>query len=400
MKKVFEVQKRKEHEIWGKKDAFTALYSLISHYWLFAGEKKIADFYKKIACHGLEIKHPKLHEEHKHTSKSYETLSESFRRFIRYESGYLENTLLCDLISHYLIINRGWCSDKKINSWENVLNNFASNFPLIEAFREFHAGGTIDHLLANKSIQRNTTQEGSHVSLLLMLSEYFGVSEDNYKDGAIKLTPHRKLIGNAKPEQKGYWSLYRLGTQEKTNVVKTRLLVTPPDAKASYCRYRNFTEKTTAGSTRDSDGVVLPVGNYLYLIGGMQDKNGIKIICLSITANNAEVAHGLVMTKSIRGANLLPLVTRMVAVKEDFEDVTIIDKDLNVQANREDLGEFPFDQLESKLFGEDKQATSEEDKKRLELIQNGLLNFDKNEIEKLDGHLQSKLLKAIDLFDH
>lgn len=231
--------------------------------------------------------------------------------------------------------------------------------------------------------------------------EFFNVTDDDFKLAASILTGYKEVSERATWLQKGYWSCYRLSGSKKERIVKTRLIVTPPEPQHKYCRFENISGNPVSGK-RDARGVVLPVGRKLYLIGSfIRPGIGAKIIYLSEPDEKAQVTSGLLMSTGLGGDDK-PIISRVVVTRETPEDVV---RDIpeeerrepeaeSYERKRDDLKEYPLNSNDpSLLLGSG--LSNLERIEVLSYIRRNILNFDPELINKLDENFRFIVNKAI-----
>lgn len=271
-------------------------------------------------------------------------LTQKFRDFLQRSSEVHTDSKLLDCLAHYLLFDDEGCFTvrNKINSddWKKQKRIISLGFDLKQAFEDLENGEF-------KSLENYTRFEEPPSALITVANQYFGTTKSKFEDAALELTGRKKVSGKAAHDEKGYWACYRFSAETKGTVIKSRLVITPPEDGYDYCRFQHHLSEYELHDEdsylRKSEGLVLPVKGRIYLIGTIgtgEATEGLKAVCLKSSMRQAEHwRSGLVMSNSV-SENRDPIVGKLLLIREMVDSATENSGDGSYKTRRDDLVPF------------------------------------------------------------
>lgn len=249
------------------------------------------------------------------SAKKFRALDEKFRNFLRRKNDRIFDVELLDLLAKFLFsMEKGGFFDRNGISpkyWRDTLIKSPMRFDLWAAI---YAHGPTNVLSQRKIGDSNLSSS----ALIEVAYEHFGTTRADFSIAAAALTGREKADGKARFDQKGYWACYRFSANEPGRIIKSRFVVTPPETGFSYCRFQHYLVEPDS-TVRRSEGLVLPVGERIYLIGTIgrgKSSAGLKAICLEApTGKMLRSTPGLAMSNDVTTGQK-PIISKIIAIRE------------------------------------------------------------------------------------
>lgn len=273
---------------------------------------------------------------------AFRSLEEKFRGFLRRTNGSTKDYDLLNELYMYLTSDDG-CGFVDNNNvteeiWKRQIKNTFRNINF-----EF-SGDTADSSLPEKRKYSNIIKKDGEIpvsELMTVARIHFGTTEEDFYDAAYAMTGRRNIDGQANFNQKGYWACYRFSTEQAGRIVKSRLVVTPPESKFKYCRFQHYLHDKNK-VLRASEGLVLPIGERIYFIGTIgtgKENAGLEAICFeNPTGTPPERRTGLIISNNTSNART-PFISRCLAIRERPEHAVLETGGRYIPRNA-DLGNF------------------------------------------------------------
>lgn len=398
------IEKTKDHPIWADPDARAALANAaLFAATAYSSEKKdvkTLQLFKAVASYARQQLNCGAYEE-LIASGEYKSVCEKFRRYINHETEVMQDSVFLDCLASFLLRPKGAPSldaghphpvRLKKNGdviWRRFTRSISGLYDIQRAVSAFQAGS-----FDNSPNVYSKYDPGADLNRIAEV--FFNVTKEGFRRAALSLTGREEVTEKASWREKGYWSCYRLSGRNVGEVVKTRLIITPPEPGFQYCRFENISEQSVEGN-RDARGLVLPVGRKLYFIGAFNsDGIGAKVIYLTEPKPNALVTSGLVMSTGFE--NNQSIVSRIVAKREVAAQVVAEVGD-RYHFARDDLGHFPMDNEDENYV-----VSTEDSRKEISQIRNyirrNILNVDETLPLGLDEAAWNHLRRAIGEANH
>lgn len=141
-----------------------------------------------------------------------------------------------------------------------------------------------------------------------MLAIGFDIAPRDYAEASEFLTGQRRCAGPTPSEtDKTGFLTYRYSTTPG-NIIRTFTLVTPMSTEYPFCWFQNFYRYPERQLIRDCSGVVVKLGNAIYMLGMLPPHEGFKLLVLPCSAGQAGRLSGLIATANNGGTPLMARV--------------------------------------------------------------------------------------------
>jgi hypothetical protein len=163
---------------------------------------------------------------------------------------------------------------------------------------------------AKESVYEAAAKKAAQVADMLAIG--FGITSRDYSDASEHLTGKKRCEGSdpVARDQVGFLT-YRYSTLPG-NIIRTFTVVTPMSARFPFCWFQSFYRYGKSKLSRDSSGIVVKMGNAIYMFGILPPRDGVELMILPSAAAEAELLSGLVATANNEGT---PLMGRVVLVR-------------------------------------------------------------------------------------
>jgi hypothetical protein len=159
------------------------------------------------------------------------------------------------------------------------------------------------------TIDAFTAAADTAAELADMLAIGFDITVRDYEEASAHLTGHKRCSsGDPNAADQVGFVTYRYSSAPG-NIIRTFTSVTPVSSRYPFCWFQNFYRYPERELVRDSSGVVVKLGNAIYMLGLLPPHDGIKLIILPYAAGTANLLSGLIATANNDGA---PLMSRAV----------------------------------------------------------------------------------------